>query len=224
MSLDEKLLLRNKILGVLIRDARLAAGKTQEACASFLGISASRFSDVEYGERPLSLPEVEALAYLLNVPLKHFWGHHLLEANGKSQVPMKELLTLRNRVIGVLLRQARLAAGETQGECAAAIGAPGSRISAYEHGQIAIPLAELDTLAGFLNVSLEHFVDEEYSPLGKKMRQNRALEAFGQLPEAVQEFMLEPLHTDYLRVAQRLRQLPAQHLRNIAQVLLEITY
>ncbi len=69
MSVDERMVLRNKIIGILIRDARLAAGKIQEECAGYLGMSASRFSDIEHGARPLSLPELEAIALLVNVPV-----------------------------------------------------------------------------------------------------------------------------------------------------------
>ena len=110
MSIDEKMLLQDKILGILIRDARQVAGKTQKECAAFLDMSAGMLSDIEYGERPMSLPELEALAYLLDVPVEHFLGGQLLETVEKKPFPVKELLILRSRVIGVLLRQARMAA------------------------------------------------------------------------------------------------------------------
>jgi len=224
MSVDEKLLLRNKIVGILMRDARLAAGKTQGECGAFLNMSAGRFSDIEYGERPISLPELEAFAYLVDVPLEHFLSDQLLETNGKKQLPTKELLTLRHRVVGILLRQARLAAGKTQGECAKAVNVPDGRISAYEHGQMAVPLVELESLAEFLETPLETFVDEEYNPIGKIMRQDHALEQLSHLPEDVQAFMMEPLNVDYLRTALRLSKMPAGQLRSIAETLLEITY
>jgi transcriptional regulator with XRE-family HTH domain len=224
MSIDEKMLLQDKILGILIRDARQAAGKTQKECAAFLKMSAGMLSDIEYGERPISLPELEILAYLLDVPVEHFLGNQLLETVEKKPLPVKELVILRNRVIGVLLRQARMAAGMTQEECGKAIDVSSSRISAYEHGQMAVPLSELETLAEILKVPLETFLDNENNPIAKMARQDRALEQLGHLPEEMQTFLLDPLNTDYLHTAMHLSMVPADQLRNIAETLLEITY
>jgi transcriptional regulator with XRE-family HTH domain len=224
MSIDERLLLRNKILGALIRDARLAAGKTQKDCAALLGMSPSAFSDIEYGERPMALPELEAFAYLVNVPVEHFFGDELLETGDEEVVPVEELLTLRNRVIGVLLRQARLAAGMTQEECGQAINAPDSRISAYEYGQMAIPLAELEILSRTLNVRPESFLDRDHNPFSRLANQGRASEQLEHLPEDLRAFLVDPVNVDYLRTAQRLGTMPADQLRSIAETLLEITY
>jgi transcriptional regulator with XRE-family HTH domain len=225
MSLSEKLSLRNKILGVMIRDARHKAGKTQDDCGTFLGMSASTFSDIEYGERPISLPELEAFAFLVDVPLEHFFGDTLLEeTNGAKQPPSDELVELRNRVIGVLLRQARAAAGRTQADCAQFLGLPDSRISAYEYGHTPIPLSELQALAEFLEIPLQVFVDEEHNPIGQQLRRQHTLEELEHLPQEIQGFVLEPLNVNYLRTALKLSKMPADDLRTIAESLLEITY
>ncbi|NOR82991.1 MAG: helix-turn-helix domain-containing protein [Ardenticatenales bacterium] len=221
MSSKERLLLRNRILGVLIRDARLAAGKSQGDCSAFLGIPTGRFSDIERGARPISLPELEGFAHLVDVPVEHFFGDRMLEDAGGQQLPMDELLTLRNRVVGALLRTARLALGRTQHECGRKLRVPVSRISTYEYGQTAIPLTELEVLAEFLQTPLDTFLDHEYNPIHKRMRQTRALE---HLPEDVQAFVVDPLNTDYLQTSIRLSKMPAEELRGIAEALLEITY
>ena len=62
--------IRNKIIGTLVRQARMAAGKTQRECADILGCSPSTFSYYERGHKGLALPELEALAYFFEVPLK----------------------------------------------------------------------------------------------------------------------------------------------------------
>jgi transcriptional regulator with XRE-family HTH domain len=224
MSLSDRLFLRNKIVGVMIRDARQAAGKTQEDCGAFLGMSASTFSDIEHGERPVSLPELEAFAYLVDVPLEHFFGDRLLDRNGSKQPPSSELVDLRNRVVGVLLRQARTAADHTQAECAEYLGVPESRISAYEHGQTPIPLSEIEALADYLDLPVETFVDEEHNPLGQQLRRKRSLQELDHLPEEIQAFIFEPVNLNYLRTALKLSKLPAEDLRTIAESLLEITY
>lgn len=225
MSTDEKLLLRNKILGVLIRDARNASGKTQDECAEFLGTSSGRVSDIEHGERPISLPELEALAFFLEVPLEHFWDDQLLEPGDvRQQLSTDDLFALRNRVVGVLLRQARLAANKTQEECGQFIGVSGSKISSYEYGNTPIPLAELEALAEYLEVPLDTFMDKANNPIIKIAHQSDALEKLGHLSPEIQDFLMEPLNVDYLQTALSLSKMPAGQLRSIAETLLEITY
>ena len=180
-----------------------------------------RFSDIEHGARPISLPELEAFAYLVDVPVKHFLGDQMLEDTREKQLPMDEVLILRNRIVGALLRTERLALGRTQHECSRRLAVPVSRISAYEYGQTAVPLTELEVLAEFLETPVEIFLDHEYNPIHKRMRQTRALE---HLPEDVQAFVADPLNTDYLQTSIRLSKMPAEELRGIAEALLEITY
>lgn len=223
MSISKKMLLQNKILGVLIRNARQTAGKTPKECAEFLGVAESQFSDYELGESPISLPELEALAFLVKVPIEHFLGHELIEAEDAS-LPVEELIALRNRVIGVLLRQARMDAGMSQETCGQAIGLSESRISTYEQGQIAIPIAELQALATVLNVPVEFFLDVEHNPITKMMSKSDTKDDLGHLPEQVRSFFLDPLNADYLLTAQRLSKLPTDQLRGMAETLLEITY
>ncbi len=225
MSTDEKLLLRNKILGILIRDARHARGKTQEECATFSSMSASYFSDIEHGERPISLPELESLGFFLNVPVDHFLGNQLLEQDEtKQEFATEELLSLRNRVVGVLLRQARLAASKTQKECAQIVGGSGSKISAYEYGNSPIPVAQLEALADFLQVPLDTFRDKAHNPLSKMTPQDETLGSLSHFAPEVQEFLKEPLNADFVQTALNLSKMPTDQLRNIAETLLEITY
>lgn len=222
MSKDEKHLLRNKILGVMIRDARLRSGKTVAACAAHLGVGADHYADMESGRQPISLPEVEVLALHLGVSPHHLLGDELLaEPKGLNS---EELLTLRNRVIGVMLSRARLEAGKSLQECAQAIGAPEDELVAYEQGQSSVPLAELEELAGFLQVPLDSFLDDTSSPIGQQSKIDQDSEQLGHLPPDLQAFVQEPLNEDYLRTAVRLSVMPVGQLRSIAETLLEITY
>lgn len=224
MSVNDKLLLRNKILGVLIRDARQVSAKSPEECAHYVGITPDDYAAVEDGDRAISLPELEALSVLFNIPVDHFMGDRLLEAKSIHDLAIKEILTLRHRIVGVLLRQARLAAGKSQADCAMVLGIPESQLAAYEFGQIAVPLAELETLAEYLKIPLQDFMDGKQSPIGKKISKARARVAFDRLPSDLQSFMMESLNTDYIKTAQRLSQMPVEQLRSIAETLLEITY
>jgi|GEM_PF-4832965 len=62
MQIQEAMALRSKITGVLLKNARTRAGKSQKDCAKILGCSPRTISDYEYGRRDISLPELEALA------------------------------------------------------------------------------------------------------------------------------------------------------------------
>ena len=61
MNSQAQIAIRSRKLGLLIRDARLAARKDVAECAGALGIRPSLFRAYEEGTRAPSLPEVEAL-------------------------------------------------------------------------------------------------------------------------------------------------------------------
>src|SRR4051812_23013087 len=105
---DEVHLLRARILGVLIRDARLANGVSESEMATAISIPEEQVRAWEFGNEAPSLPQLELVAYYLNVPVSHFWG---IKTMGKEQqernVPQGEYSALRDRVIGAMLAIAR---------------------------------------------------------------------------------------------------------------------
>src|SRR5215213_2638384 len=106
---EESYRIRSKMVGVLLRDARINAGRQQEDCAKILGVTPEHIDSWELGESAPSLPQLEILAYYLGVSVSHFWGTTTLEAEREehSLAAQSEYLALRDRMIGVLLRQAR---------------------------------------------------------------------------------------------------------------------
>src|SRR6185295_13427996 len=77
---EEVHLLRARILGVLIRDARQASGKTQTEVAAELRVSEDHVRDWEYGRVAPSLPELEMLAFFLGIPVSQFWSTKTISA------------------------------------------------------------------------------------------------------------------------------------------------
>ncbi|MGA9348947.1 MAG: helix-turn-helix transcriptional regulator [Anaerolineae bacterium] len=161
MRIQEIMALRSKIIGVLLKNVRTRAGRSQKDCARVLGCSPRTISDYEYGRRDISLPELEVLARFLQVPISHFWqeGPEAREEEEKSG--SEEVMAIRRKIIGVLLRQARLTAKKTQKDCAEVLGCSVDRASQYERGQRDVPLPALEVLADFLGVPITHFLDEE---------------------------------------------------------------
>ncbi len=220
---EEQLVLRNRIIGLLLRNAREQAGKTKRECAAALGVSTSTITAYEEGRKTLSLPELEVLAYVLDTRVVYFWEPDP-ELAAEEPPPLQEVLALRHRIVGALLRQARLDAGLTQKELAEAMGRSSSRLSDYEYGARPIPLAELELVAQHLRLPLDYFLDTQEGPVGEWHRQEEAWRCFRELPRDMQEFVTQPINVKYLEVAMKLDQMPVGGLRAIAEGLLDITY
>lgn len=219
----EAFALRNRIIGLLLRDARVRAGRTKRECANWLGVPVSTITAYEEGRKPISLPELEALAFFLDVPVQHFWEPNAPLLSETSAPPVQEILTIRHRMIGTLLQQAQKEAGKSRKDLAQLLGCSVRRIAAYERGERPIPMAELEVLADALKRPIEHFLDSS-SLIGKWEAEQRAFRVFRQLPPEVQEFVSRPINWSYLEVAMKLAEMPASALRQIAEGLLEITY
>jgi transcriptional regulator with XRE-family HTH domain len=213
---------RAKILGVLIRDARLHAGRTIEGCAKILHISADEFEQAELGNHVLSLPDIETLAMYLQVPVNHFWGEKV-----RGRYPRTEygdILTERHKTIGDLIRQAREKQGRTIQEVAAEINASPPQIRAYEAGEKPIPLFELDRLARFLGHSLNFFIGDNQGPLAEHEAEQKIRQRLDELPPELRAFVSEPINLSYLEIAMRLSHMDVKSLRTIAENILNITF
>jgi len=224
MEEQERLAIRRKILGLALRQAREEAGRTIRDCAALLGIPPARYRDYEAGRRDPTLPELEALAWFFQRPLAALLEPDRPAAPAGDGVAeaIPELLALRHRVIGLILRQARERAGKSLREVAAFLGCTPRRVRAYESGERPIPLVELERLSAYLGLSLADFYDAD-SPVGQSVLLLDQIERFRLLPPEVRAFVTAPVNLPYLRLAMRLADLPADRLRHIAEDLLEIT-
>lgn len=226
MSVDiHSIPLREKIIGALIRESRLAAQKSIQDCAGFLGVSESDFESYELGLKSISLPELEAISLYLKVPLERFWERETSPSN-TEQAPkpdMRVLIPLRQRIIGAMLRQARIENGLSLSELADRIGIGVDVLESYELGTQPIPLPWLEVLSGVLNRSIREFQDQK-GPVGNWNAQQRSLHEFLALPPELQYFVTRPVNRPYLELAVRLSEMSVEKLRAVAEGLLEITY
>jgi transcriptional regulator with XRE-family HTH domain len=217
--------IRTKKLGVLIRNARLAADRSEEDCAKAMGISSVEFAAFEQGETAPSLPEIEVLAFYLDTPIDYFLGSEDLSLDSIDHQAIEKLdnlLPLRNRIIGVMLRKARLEADITLEELARYTEVDEEALASYEAGTTSVPLPELEVIVIALNVSLRDFRDQS-GPVGRWSIQKKAIEDFSQLPLEMQQFISKPINLPYLELAQRLSEMSVDRLRGVAEGLLEIT-
>ncbi len=226
METDPNRAVRAKMIGVLLKDARLAAGRTLRECGELLGCSDSTYAAFESGNKSLSLPQLELLAYLFKTPLDHFWGDKTQAESAEqpaAELPSESITSLRDRLIGAKLRAARKAVKIKLRDLADELGVPAGRLSAYETGQRSVPLPQLEQLASRLGVTLEHFLERQ-GPVGEWDSEHRDFEQFRKLPLELREFVSQPANESYLRLARQLALLSAEKLRGIAESLLDITY
>jgi transcriptional regulator with XRE-family HTH domain len=212
--------------GPLMQDARAVRGQSAEACAAALGIAPNQYEHYELGQAAPSLPELELLAYFLDVPVTYFWGDQPLSAqpaDNRPSLPAADIAALRHRIIGIQLRQARLASGLTHDALAGALQIEPAVWLAYETGGAAVPLPVLTAAAAHLGLPLEHFI-EPRGPVGEWEVTQRAIERVRQLPPELREFVSQPVNENFLRLAWQLSAMPVDKLRGIAASLLELTY
>jgi transcriptional regulator with XRE-family HTH domain len=216
--------IRAKKLGVLVRDARLEAGRSVEECAQAIGISPETFEAYEFGEKSPSLPELEQIASMFGVSFDNFRKDRLLakeEASGRDKKSARTI-RLRHRMIGALLRQARLEAGLSAEALAEKSWTSAKLVESYELGEIPVPLPDLEILSEALGKPLEHFREGNGPVLLSAAQQNQVQE-FLALPPELQDFVCKPVNRPYLEVAQRLSEMDVHKLRAIAEGILEIT-
>ena len=220
-SLEE----RAEKLGTLIREARAASEREAADCASAMGVNAETFEAYEAGNQSPSLPELEALAYYLDLPVELFWGRDTFlpqKSDKSSLAQLENLLPLRHRIIGVLLRKGRSDADISLEELAKYTEIDVERLKTYETGALPVPLPELEVITVALNLSMRDFQDRS-GPVGKWAMQKKSIEGFLALPPEMQQFVSKPVNLPYLELAQRLSEMSVDRLRNVAEGLLEIT-
>lgn len=225
-SIQDALAIRRKIVGVLLQGARLRAGRTKKECAEAIGVNPSMITRFEDGRKDLALPQLELLAYLLNVPVSSFFKEKEQEklVAREPEIPLEQTMALRDRIIGVLVRQARTDADMTQKDMAKALGVSPRRITQYEYGERPIPVAELQQIAEMLRLPITHFLDEGVGRVGRREQLQSQFESFSELPEDVRAFVSRYTNLPYLRVAIRISDMDADRIRKIAEGLLDITY
>ena len=224
MSKDQALNLRTKILGVLLRDARLAAGKSMKDLGEVIGVSGGSISSFERGVKAPSLPELELLAFYLAMRIKQYWREDTDydHPHPSEALEVETLLELRDSAIGAMLRMALDEKGLSQKDLGKETGISTSRIRRYESGESGVPLPELERLARALGIELSEFSDIA-GPVGDWLARQKARQAFDQLPGDVRSFVANPENLPYLEMAQRMSVTPIERLRAVAKGILDLS-
>jgi transcriptional regulator with XRE-family HTH domain len=225
MTIKAQVTIRTRKLGVLIRDARVAARKTLTECATAIGTTGGILRAWEEGRRAPSLPELEVLAYYLDLPIRHFWSKEAVsdDAPRTATLDLPALVAVRQRMTGALLRQEREKASISVKALGEQTGISASRIRAYEMGEHPIPMPVLEGLVAALGGQVEDMFDQT-GPIGQWMNQQKAIQDFLQLPPDLRDFVCRPVNLPYLQLALKLSGLSTEKLRGVAEDLLDITF
>ena len=161
--------IRAKKLGLLIRDARVAERRSIKECADAISVTAAQLRAYEEGRHAPSLPELETLVFYLKIPIKQFWGNETLSDTPEipESVDTAQLIALRQRMIGALLRQERNKVNMSIRHLSQETGISSSRLNAYELGERPIPVPELEALITLMGTRIDVFFDQS-AYFGKK--------------------------------------------------------
>lgn len=216
--------IRAKKLAVLIRSARQNAGRNATECAAALGVPQEEYEHYELGEASPSLPEIELLAYYLNTPLDYFYGNRPIDEpkSSERQYQPEQLVRLRQRMVAVMVKKARLEAGVSLESVAEETGLDTNLLEAYEMGDKSIPLPVLEVFAHIFDHPVTDYQDT-HGPVGQWIRQQGFVREIKELPADLQRFVILPVNRPYIEIAQRISEMPAEKLRALAEGLLEIT-
>jgi transcriptional regulator with XRE-family HTH domain len=80
----------------------------------------------------------------------------------------KQVLSLRGKILGAIMRKARASAGKTLSEMSALIGETSGSLSSMERGSRVISLPELELFAYRLDIPLRRFLGDQEAPVESK--------------------------------------------------------
>jgi transcriptional regulator with XRE-family HTH domain len=211
------------MLGVLLQDARKKVRRNPREAAEAIGMRTAQLLAYEAGKRSITLPELEALAYTYDIPIRFFLhGAQFLTSERREKIDLSRLANLRQKMISTKLRQLRAEKNIRLGELAGKTGLSIGRIKSYENGFRAVPLVDLEILSSALDAEVDYFL-ELHGTVGEWELDRESENQFRQLPSDIRRFAAKPIHEPFLRLAMKLSELPAGRLRDIAEAILDIT-
>jgi transcriptional regulator with XRE-family HTH domain len=214
----------SKKMGVLLKVARTRRGESKKSCGDIIGVSSRTITKFESGEKSPSLPELEVLAYYLDLPLENFWEDTTPDHQDrmKNITNLQNRLELRNLKIGATLRKYRQEAKLSMKEVAEKLGITTYRLKSYEKGSFPVPVAELNALTRLYEHQISDLVVDS-GPIAEWSRSYKVGSEFVDLPEDIQDFVRKPVNRPYLEIAMKLSKMSVDQMRDVAERLLDIT-
>jgi transcriptional regulator with XRE-family HTH domain len=208
-------------IGAAIRNARESAGRKPRDLAAQLGLTTPALLAIESGERDATLPQLEAIAYLLDLPVQTILRPTRTTAERGTATSAAEnldtIIRLRGYIIGARLKQARMTQNETPQQVAAATGIGAREIEQFEIGARQPGLGELERLTRHYALAVDDLLDLGVGPLGETQLRQRQQAAFDALPADLRALIGSPNGAQQLELAQRISTLSPDQLRELAR-------
>jgi transcriptional regulator with XRE-family HTH domain len=214
----------SKKMGVLLKTARTHKGESKKTCGEIIGATSRMISKYEAGEKSPSLPELEVLAYYLDVPLERFWEDLAPDDRDKmdSLLNLEQRIEIRNLKIGASMRKFRQESKLSMKEVSEKVGLTTYRLKSYEQGKFPVPVAELNAILRLYGKEIEDLVVDS-GPIADWIHAKKAGTEFVELPIDLQDFVLKPINRPYLDIAVKLSKMSVDKMRDVAEGLLDIT-
>lgn len=215
-----KLVLTRQKCGYSLADLSLETGIDTAALAAF-----------EQGSTSPSLPQLENLAAIFGQSIDEIISEKPLEMKKKNLDPisMSRREKLHDRMIGMQIKKHRLEQHISIDTLAQSCGITQPEMEVYESGLASIPFLELVAICHELGISYGLFTSPQAaSQTGPNQREEpqRQVESSKpdmDLPQELLEFVSKPVNLPYVELAQKMSQMDAKKLRQIAESILEIT-
>lgn len=217
-----KISLQSRMIAVQLKQARQRVGKSIEECAAFLSISMDEYETYENGLLSPSLPELEAISYFLDKPLKLFLDTKLTDEASVSPAKVKTVVGIRTKIIATTLLSTRKEKELSIEDVAEKTGISSENLVEYESGEKKIPYVEFDFLCKLYDLKPFDFISQD-NLIGELNSQKEAFKNFMSLPEELRAFISKPINQPYLELAKKLSATDVEKLRSLAENLLEIT-
>lgn len=214
---------RAQRLGMVLAACRENSEKTIVKTASYLGITPDELLRYEQGETSPGLPQLELLSDFYRVPLKEMLSDTDTPVQNRKLDPAKvpALVGVRNRIIAMLLKSARLDQGVEEIALAGKLGLNLEQLQQYESGLTQVPLPALELISKELNIPMESFFSEtEQIPENPPTPEPEPEIIEPALPDELHLFVNEPANIPFLKMAQSISKIDPSALKALAESLM----
>ena len=158
--------IRAKKIGLRIAIARQKAGLSLEDLSNRSGIDIAALTEIEKGISCPSLPQLQYIASLVQLPLDDLVNVYALAPipAGIEASALPKYFEIRNRMLGIQIKKNRIEQEISEEQLAKYCELQPDEVQAFESGQKAIPFLKLMRISELLHLPYELQQNEEPTP------------------------------------------------------------
>ena len=222
--------IKMKKLGMKLAMTRQDSGYSLMDLSRETGIDTDALAAFEQGSSNPSLPQLETLATTYDRSIEDFISDKPLatKKKGFDTLGLVRREKLHDRMIGLQIKKHRIDQHLSVEALAQSSGINQSEMEENESGLTSIPFLVLVALCHELVIFYEMFItikpaDQVETKLAQEPQQVLTQNPSSILPDELQEFVNKPVNLPFVELAQKMSEMDAKKLRQIAESILEIT-